>query len=138
MDAVKLQEIGDRAIEAWNRQDVEEVVACYTDDVVYVDPNTRGPVEGADAMRRYLTKLFGRWQMHWTVKEIFALADADGSAARWHASLTSRATGNTAEVEGIDLIIIEGDKIKRDEVYYDRVPLAAVLGPGEAAAAQPV
>lgn len=134
MDAVKLHEIGDRAIEAWNRQDVEAVVACYTDDLVYVDPNTRGPLEGADAMRRYLTKLFDHWQMHWTIREIFPLAEADGSAARWHAALTSRATGKTAEVEGMDLVVIEGDKIKRNEVYYDRVPLAAILDPGAAAA----
>jgi len=29
---------------AWNSQDVERVLDCYTDDVRYRDPNTRGEV----------------------------------------------------------------------------------------------
>lgn len=134
MDAAELHEIEDRLIDAWNRQDVDDVVACYTDDLVYVDPNTRGSVEGANAMRRYLTKLFDRWQMHWTVKEVFPLSGLDGTTARWHASLTSRATGKTAEIDGMDLVVIEGGRVKRNEVYYDRAPLAPVVAPDQAAA----
>jgi ketosteroid isomerase-like protein len=133
MDPAKLQEIEDGLIDAWNRQDVEDVVAWYTDDLVYADPNTRGPVEGADAMRRYLTKLFDRWQMHWDVKEVFPLAGLDGTAARWRASLTSRATGRTAEIDGMDLVLIEDGRVKRNEVYYDRALLAPLLAPAESA-----
>jgi ketosteroid isomerase-like protein len=55
MDIAELKEIEGPLVTAWNAHDVERVVACYTDDLVYLDPNTRGPVEGADAMRRYLT-----------------------------------------------------------------------------------
>ena len=133
MDATKLKQIEEPLIAAWNAHDVEAVVACYTDDVVYIDPNTRGAVEGANALRRYLTKLFDRWEMHWTVKELFPLADEDGSAALWRASLTNRATGRTAEIDGMDLVLIEGGRVRRNEVYYDRVALAALL-PDEVAA----
>jgi ketosteroid isomerase-like protein len=135
MDLAELKEIENPLVAAWNAHDVEAVVACYTDDLTYIDPNTHGPVEGADGMRRYLTKLFDRWQMHWTVKQVFALADLDGSSALWRASLTSRATGKTVEVEGMDLVLIEGDRVKRNEVYYDRAALAPVLVPEQAAAA---
>jgi ketosteroid isomerase-like protein len=31
-------------LDAWNSQDVERVLDCYTDDVRYRDPNTRGEV----------------------------------------------------------------------------------------------
>ena len=134
MDAAELKQIEGPLIAAWNAHDVEAVVACYTDDLVYVDPNTRGAVEGADAMRRYLTKLFDRWEMHWTVKQLFPLAGEDGSAALWRASLTNRATGKTAEVDGMDLVLIEGDRVKRNEVYYDRAALAPLLVPDEVAA----
>ena len=133
MDADALKEIEGPLIEAWNAHDVEAVVARYTDDLVYIDPNTRGPVEGADAMRRYLTKLFERWEMHWTVKQLFPLADCDGSAALWHATLTARASGKSAEVDGMDLVLIDGDKVKRNEVYYDRAALAPLLLPQQAA-----
>ena len=74
-------------------------------------------------MRRYLTKLFDRWQMHWTIKQVFPLADLDGSSALWRASLTARATGKTVEVDGMDLVLIEGGRVKRNEVYYDRARL---------------
>ena len=134
MDVAELKQIEAGLISAWNDHDVEAVVACYTDDLVYVDPNTRGAVEGADALRRYLTKLFDRWEMHWTVKQVFPLAGEDGSAALWRASLTSRETGKTAEVDGMDLVLIEGDRVKRNEVYYDRAALAPLLAPNEAAA----
>ena len=86
MNSTALEEIKHRTIAAWNAQDVEAVVACYTDDLIYVDPNTRGAVEGADAMRRYLTKLFAAWQMEWTPKETFPLDGIDGVAALWRAS----------------------------------------------------
>ncbi len=135
MDLAELKEIENPLVSAWNAHDVEAVVACYTDDLTYIDPNTRGPVEGADAMRSYLTKLFDRWQMHWTIKQVFALADLDGSTALWRASLTARATAKTVEVEGMDLVLIEGDRVKRNEVYYDRAALAPLLVPEQAAAA---
>lgn len=133
MELAQLQEIEGPLIAAWNDQDVEAVVACYTDDLVYVDPNTRGEVEGADAMRRYLRKLFSRWQMRWDVKEIFPVAGTDGSAALWRAALTNKATGRTAEIDGMDLVLIEDGCVKRNEVYYDRAPLAATLAAEDAA-----
>jgi ketosteroid isomerase-like protein len=135
MELVELKEIEGPLVAAWNAQDVEAVIACYTDDLTYIDPNTRGAVEGADAMRRYLTKLFDRWQMHWEVKQLFALSDLDGSTALWRASLTARPTGKTVEVDGMDLVLIEEDRVKRNEVYYDRVALASLLAGKPAAVA---
>lgn len=133
MNIAELKQIEGPLVAAWNAHDVEAVVACYTDDLVYIDPNTRGPVEGASAMRRYLTKLFGAWEMHWTIKQVFPLADRDGSAALWRACLTARATGKTAEVDGMDLVLIEGGSVKRNEVYYDRAALAELIVPDQAA-----
>jgi ketosteroid isomerase-like protein len=51
-----------RFMDAWTSQDVDRVLDCYTDDVRYHDPNTRGDVTGRDAMRRYLTRLFADWR----------------------------------------------------------------------------
>jgi ketosteroid isomerase-like protein len=115
-------------LDAWNRQDVEAVVACYTDDLVYVDPNTRGAVQGADAMRRYLSKLFGRWEMHWTLREVFSLADVDGSATLWHASFRKPGGELTVEADGMDLVVLDGERVKRNEVYFDRAVLAPLIG----------
>jgi uncharacterized protein (TIGR02246 family) len=126
MDEKELHRIAERVLDAWNSQDVERVVACYTDDLVYVDPNTRGPVRGRDAMRAYLTKLFRRWAMTWRGDEMFPLAGRAGVAFRWHATLAPAGGDRSAEISGIDLVLLQGDRIARNEVYYDRSPLAAL------------
>ena len=127
MDIDELHAISEPLIEAWNEQEVERVVACYTDDLIYVDPNTRGAVEGPDALGRYLTKLFSRWQMHWSVKETFPLADTDGAAGLWRASFRLPGGRESVEVEGMDLVLIEDGRVKRNEVYFDRAALAPLM-----------
>lgn len=120
--------IAERFLDAWNSQDVEAVVACYTDDLVYRDPNTRGAVESAEAMRRYLRKLFGRWEMHWSLRELFPLTNVDGAAVLWHASFRKPGGEQTIEADGMDLVLLDGDRIKRNEVYFDRAALAPLIG----------
>jgi ketosteroid isomerase-like protein len=114
--------------DAWNRQNVEAVLERYTEDVVYRDPNTRGPVEGHEAMRRYLTSLFSRWQMHWETREFFLFGETDGVAVLWRATLQPKDGDREVEVDGMDLVLMAGERVKRNEVYFDRAALAALFG----------
>lgn len=125
-----LETLADRVLEAWNTQDVEAVVGCYTHDLVYLDPNLDEPVRGADAMRRYLTRLFARWRMTWRATEVLALRDDDGAAVRWDATLTPAGGGGTVEATGVDLVFLDGERVARNEVYFDRAVLAPLLVPG--------
>lgn len=127
MTPAQLAAFADRFLGAWNTQDVERVVACYTDDLVYRDPNTRGAVHGADAMRRYLRKLFAAWTMHWSLREGFPLAEG-GAAVLWRATLTPAGGGPSVEVDGMDLVLMRGARIARNEVYFDRAVLMALAG----------
>ena len=114
-------------LEAWNSQDVERVVACYTEDVQYRDPNTRGHVEGRDALRRYLRKLFASWQMTWARREVFELAGTPGVAFLWHATFRRPGGAQVVEADGMDLVVLRGDQLVRNEVYFDRALLAPLL-----------
>lgn len=125
MDEKQMLSLAEQFLGAWNTQDVERVVECYTEDLLYRDPNTRGFVEGRAAMRRYLTKLFGHWRMHWTLREAHLFATREGCAVAWHARLEHDASGLVAEVDGLDLVIVRDDRIARNEVYFDRAALAA-------------
>ncbi len=118
----------ERFLKAWNDQDVEAVVACYTDDLYYRDPNTRGPIENPEAMRRYLRKLFDAWQMHWSTREAFRLEGKEGAAFLWHATFRKSDGDRTVEADGMDLVVLRGDRIARNEVYFDRAVLAPLLG----------
>jgi ketosteroid isomerase-like protein len=116
-----------RFLDAWTAQDVERVLACYTDDVRYRDPNTRGDVEGRDALRRYLTKLFAGWQMTWTRREVFELAGEPGVAFLWRATFRRPGHALTVAADGMDLAILRGDRLCRNEVYFDRAVLAPFM-----------
>ncbi len=126
MDKKEAIELTERVLSAWNSQDVDNVISCYTEDCVYLDPNTRGPVEGHHAMRRYLSRLFQEWKMHWSLREFFLFEDGNGGAFLWRAQLTPSSGGKTVETDGMDLILIRGDMISRNEVYFDRM---AVMRP---------
>jgi ketosteroid isomerase-like protein len=127
MDKTRMYELAEALLRAWNAQDVDQVVARYTQDVIYVDPNTRGEVKGADALRKYLGKLFSGWKMTWQLKDAYLFEDRNGCAAMWHATLR-RADGEEAvDVDGMDLVILEGELVKRNEVYFDRAVIAPLL-----------
>lgn len=120
-------ELAERLLECWNMQEVERVVGCYTADVRYRDPNTRGFVEGSDALRRYLTKLFDRWQMHWSLRETFPFGNTEGAAVLWHATLRPRGGDSEVEIDGMDLALVDGDRLTRNDVYFDRAALASLI-----------
>jgi ketosteroid isomerase-like protein len=127
MNREELIRLSEDVLSAWNLQDVEKTVACYSPDLQYRDPNTKGMVNGADAMRRYLVKLFGAWEMHWSLREVFPFTEVEGGAFLWRATLKKPGTAKVAEVDGMDLVILEGTRIKRNEVYFDRAALASIL-----------
>jgi ketosteroid isomerase-like protein len=129
MNEEKLHEQAARFLGAWNSQDVDAVLGCYTEDVVYVDPNTRGEVRGTEAMRRYLSKLFAEWKMTWSLRLAYPLASEDGAAVLWRASFQRCGREQTVEINGMDLVIMRGDRIRHNEVYFDRMVLAPLMNP---------
>jgi hypothetical protein len=127
VDQQRLEQMATYMLDAWNTQDVDRVLACYTNELRYCDPNTTGDVVGAAAMRAYLNKLFARWTMHWSLREAFALGVEGGAAVLWRATFRRKGGTQTALAQGMDLVLLEGDRIARNDVYFDRsvlMPLA--------------
>ncbi len=112
------------------------MVGCYTDDLEYLDPNTRGEVLGAEAMRRYLTKLFESWEMTWELREAHISAEDENLGHfGWHATFRRPGGDEVVECDGMDLVVLEGERLKRNEVYFDRSVLAPLLAEQAEAAA---
>ncbi|RJP32109.1 MAG: nuclear transport factor 2 family protein [Actinobacteria bacterium] len=127
MDERSMYRLAEVFLEAWNTQDVDRTAACYTEDAIYVDPNTRGAVKGSEAFRRYLAKLFAAWQMHWSLREAFLFAGGNGCGVLWHASIRRTGDGREVEFDGMDLVMVRDDLIERNEVYFDRAALLPLL-----------
>ncbi len=113
-------------LEAWNSQDVETVVACYTADVIYRDPNTRGEIAGSEGLRRYLRKLFAEWRMTWALREAHPLAGKEGAAVLWQATFQRAGSSAQVEADGMDLVLFSEDKVRRNDVYFDRTVLGGL------------
>ena len=127
MDRHKMLALAEEFLGAWNTQEVERVLACYTPDLEYRDPNTRGAVQGTEAMRRYLSKLFGRWQMHWSLREAHLFDDGQGCAVLWHATFRRSENDTPIGIDGMDFVAVRGDRIARNEVCFDRAQLATLF-----------
>ena len=127
MDRQNMLALADEFLTAWNSQEVDQVLACYTTDLEYRDPNTRGAVRGTDALRRYLSKLFGRWQMHWSLREAHLFDNGQGCAVLWHATFRLTASDTPIGIDGIDFVEVRGDRIARNEICFDRAQLAPLL-----------
>jgi hypothetical protein len=61
--------------------------------------------------------------MHWSLREFYLFEDGSGGAFLWHAQLTPASGGKTAEIDGMDLVMLRGEKLSRNEVYFDRMVL---------------
>jgi nuclear transport factor 2 (NTF2) superfamily protein len=127
MDRKTMLELAEKFLAAWNTQEVDRVLACYTPDLEYRDPNTRGAVHGSENLRRYLSKLFGRWQMHWSLREAYLFDGGRGCNVLWHATFRLPAGDTTIEIDGMDFVEVRDDRISRNEVCFDRALLAPLL-----------
>lgn len=118
-----LDDFATRFLAAWTTQNVEAVLACYTEDVVFRDPNTRGNILGVDQLGRYITRLFAGWKMTWSVREAHLFATGDGAALLWHATFTRVGESAVVEADGMDLLAFDNGLVRRNEVYFDRTAL---------------
>jgi hypothetical protein len=65
--------------------------------------------------------------MTWAERELFELT-RDGAAFPWRATFGRPGGGEVVEANGMDLVILLGDLLERNEGYFDRVVLASLVG----------
>jgi len=66
--------------------------------------------------------------MNWRLKEAHLFGTGDGCAALWEATLKRSGGEREVIIHGMDLIVVEGELISRNEVYFDRILLAPLMG----------
>lgn len=106
-------------LRAWTDKDVERLLAFYTNDCDYKDPQTAAGIRGHDALRAYLTGLFAATPpMTYTPDETWTIAG--GYCGRWFCSIGENGEGG--RLRGFDLCIMRGDRIALNEVFVHQLP----------------
>lgn len=99
---------------AWSAKDVAGVLAHYTNDCIYRDPQTADTIQGHEAIGAYLTKLFAS-QPNVTYTPHQLWTTPDGYCGRWYA-LIEAPTG-PVHMRGFDLCVMRDGLICHNEVY---------------------
>lgn len=113
------QELYDRCVEfldAFNRNDLDAVMAFFTDDIVYDQLNGR-VAEGREAVRAAFAPQFAgeHGQMRFVEDQTFVDAAADKVMSSWDLHITR--DGQTSVLQGLDLLYFRGPRIHLKQTY---------------------
>jgi ketosteroid isomerase-like protein len=108
------QEVFEHHAQALGAEDLEEIVADYSDDAVFITP--AGVQRGKDGLRQAFTKLLGEVpQATWDIKT--AIYEGDIMLLEWGAE----GGGNRIE-DGIDTFVFRDGLIRVQTVRYTLRP----------------
>lgn len=111
-------------LNSWTGNQPLKLLGFYSDDAFYSDPANPSGLKGKDEMMKYFEKLLARnpeWQ--WTAEEI--IPTEKGFTLKWKAAIPVKE--NSLTIYGLDIVELSGNKISRNEVYFDRVPWMELL-----------
>jgi steroid delta-isomerase-like uncharacterized protein len=117
--------------QAFNRRDVEGLLACFTERASYTD-NFYGEHVGRDGLRAMFTRMFreGRgyaWRMD-TVVETPTSAAAEWTFSYVVTEAVPRSAGRKVRFRGMSVFELEGGRIARYREYFDTGAALLQLG----------
>ena len=124
--------------DAWNRHDVEAILALHTDDAVFENHTSGGVAVGKAAIRVLLEQVFATFpDLSFATRRAYfgeSLAVVEWTASATHARPVARGTqtfpptGNTLSWNGVDVMPIRDGLIARKDVYADSISFLRQLG----------
>ena len=124
--------------DAWNRHDVEGILAMHTDDSVFENHTSGGKGVGKDAIREILKGVFAtfpdlRFEARRTyVRDGLVTQEwtAIGTLAKpiTRGDDTVQPTGKAISWDGVDVIPFVGDLVARKDVYVNSIGFLRALG----------
>lgn len=100
--------------DAWNRQDLDAVVAMHHEEIVFHNWTAGERVEGSAAVRDHIGRIFANWPSLRFTGRALRVGD-DFVVSEWTAHATR--DGETLEWDGIDVFPFVDGKIARKDVY---------------------
>jgi steroid delta-isomerase-like uncharacterized protein len=127
----------DRYNDAWNRHDVDAIVAMHAPDMVF-ENHTAGERSEGPEVREHVAGIFAAWpDIAFATRRLYVrdhLVVQEWTATATHArelrrgDLVAPPSGRRLEWKGMDVIPFENGRIKRKDVYSDSVSILRQVG----------
>jgi taurine dehydrogenase small subunit len=124
--------------DAWNRHDIDAIIAFHADDMVF-DPHLGGPpARTHDEMRAQLAGLFALWpDLHFRERRLCVCGDV--VLLEWTATATlalrlelgglvAEPTGEAVTWDGLDVLGVRAGQVTRKDSYFDVLAVMRGLG----------
>ena len=120
--APSLEDVIDAYNEAWNRHDLDGIVALHAPDMVFENHNAGERAEG-NAVRAHIGQIFDNWpDLRFTGRSLYV---GDGFVVQEWTAHATHPTGTELTWEGVDIFPFKNGKILRKDVYTNasrRIP----------------
>jgi steroid delta-isomerase-like uncharacterized protein len=132
-----LREVIERYNGAWNRHDLEAIVALHAPDMVF-ENHTAGERAEGPRVREHIAGIFEAWpDLAFKTRRLYVRDDLvvqEWTATATHTKelrrgeLAAAPSGRRLEWNGLDVIPFESSLIKRKDVYSDSVGILRQVG----------
>jgi len=124
--------------DAWNRHDVEAILALHTDDAVFENHTSGGLAVGKSEIRRLIEGIFTTFpDLHFTTRRAYlgeGVAVLEWTATATHARPITREartfppSGQKLSWNGLDVMPVRDGLVARKDVYADSISFLRQLG----------
>jgi steroid delta-isomerase-like uncharacterized protein len=124
--------------DAWNRHDVDAILALHTDDAVFENHTSGGLATGKAEIRKLLEEVFATFpDLTFATRRAYYredLAVLEWTATATHANpvtsggRTFPPSGKTLSWNGMDIMPMRGGLVARKDVYADSISFLRQLG----------
>lgn len=109
---------------AWTGNEPERLISFYAPEAFYRDPAVPDGIRGREAILDYFRVLLARFP-DWEWRQADATPMERGFLNHWWAGVP--VGSRILEIRGVCTVVLAGDLIKRNEVFFDRTELLAAL-----------
>ena len=134
---MSLRDVIDSYNDAWNRHDVDAIVALHAPDMVF-ENHTAGERAEGEQVREHIAAIFEGWpDIEFTTRRLYVRDDLvvqEWTAGATHnrelrrSDLVAAPSGKRIEWEGMDVIPFEDGLVKRKDVYSDSISILRQVG----------
>lgn len=124
--------------DAWNRHDVDAILAMHTEDSVFCNHTSGGEAIGRDAIRKIITSVFETFpDIHFDLRRLYVRDDLivqEWTAIATHSNpitynnKTLHPTGKRIQWNGMDILPIRNGQVARKDVYAESLSFFKQLG----------